>query len=99
MSRSPLELPTEFSWWAGHLPVHAVALLQAKGALGGVAQLVEHLVCNQGVVGSNPFASTTLQLNMMLASTKYSEVRSADFAFFENKASCKNVDNSTSSIG
>lgn len=25
---------------------------------GGVAQLVEHLVCNQGVVGSNPFAST-----------------------------------------
>ena len=26
---------------------------------GGVAQLVEHLVCNQGVVGSNPVASTT----------------------------------------
>ena len=25
---------------------------------GGVAQLVEHLVCNQGVVGSNPVAST-----------------------------------------
>jgi hypothetical protein len=26
---------------------------------GGVAQLVEHLVCNQAVVGSNPVASTT----------------------------------------
>ena len=25
---------------------------------GGVAQLVEHLVCNQGVGGSNPFVST-----------------------------------------
>lgn len=27
--------------------------------LGGVAQLVEHLVCNQGVVGSSPIASTS----------------------------------------
>ena len=27
-------------------------------AVGGVAQLVEHLVCNQVVVGSNPIAST-----------------------------------------
>lgn len=26
---------------------------------GGVAQLVEHLVCNQGVVGSSPIASTS----------------------------------------
>jgi hypothetical protein len=26
---------------------------------GGVAQLVEHLVCNQAVVGSNPVASTS----------------------------------------
>jgi hypothetical protein len=25
---------------------------------GGVAQLVEHLLCKQGVVGSSPFAST-----------------------------------------
>ena len=24
---------------------------------GGVAQLVEHLLCKQGVIGSNPFAS------------------------------------------
>ena len=26
----------------------------------GVAQLVEHLICNQRVGGSNPFASSTL---------------------------------------
>ena len=27
---------------------------------GGVAQLGEHLLCKQGVIGSNPFASTTV---------------------------------------
>ena len=26
---------------------------------GGVAQLGEHLLCKQGVIGSNPFISTT----------------------------------------
>ena len=26
---------------------------------GGIAQLVEHLPCKQGVIGSNPFTSTT----------------------------------------
>ena len=26
-------------------------------SFGGVAQLVEHLLCKQGVVGSNPIAS------------------------------------------
>ncbi len=29
-------------------------------APGGVAQLVEHLLCKQGVVGSTPIASTSL---------------------------------------
>ena len=28
------------------------------GHRGGVAQLVEHLLCKQGVIGSNPFIST-----------------------------------------
>ena len=28
------------------------------GVVGAVAQLVEHLVCNQGVRGSNPLSST-----------------------------------------
>jgi hypothetical protein len=27
----------------------------------GVAQLVEHLICNQRVGGSNPFASSTIE--------------------------------------
>ena len=30
------------------------------GFRAGVAQLVEHLICNQRVGGSNPFASSTL---------------------------------------
>ena len=31
-------------------------------AVGDVAQLVEHLVCNQEVVGSNPIVSTILEV-------------------------------------
>jgi hypothetical protein len=27
----------------------------------GVAQSVEHLICNQGVGGSNPFASSSIE--------------------------------------
>ena len=30
-----------------------------KKAYGGIAQLVEHLPCKQGVIGSNPITSTT----------------------------------------
>ncbi len=30
----------------------------ASGKYGGVAQLGEHLLCKQGVIGSNPFIST-----------------------------------------
>ena len=33
---------------------------QGESPRGGVAQLVEHLLCKQRVVGSNPVASTTL---------------------------------------
>ena len=29
---------------------------------GGIAQLVEHLPCKQGVIGSNPITSTTCGL-------------------------------------
>ena len=29
-----------------------------KRAYGGIAQLVEHLPCKQGVIGSNPITST-----------------------------------------
>ena len=47
--------------------------------------MVEHLVCNQAVVGSNPVASTTIQpeANPMLAIRR--EQRGASRAFFENK--------------
>jgi hypothetical protein len=31
-----------------------------RGASAGLAQLVEHLICNQGVAGSNPATGTSL---------------------------------------
>ena len=34
------------------------ALTGAKHGFGAVAQLGEHLLCKQGVIGSNPFSST-----------------------------------------
>ena len=36
----------------------AVAPLRTRVRSGGVAQLVERLLCKQDVIGSNPFAST-----------------------------------------
>jgi hypothetical protein len=41
----------------------AVACTPGTRGAGDVAQLVEHLVCNQGVVGSSPVASTILELS------------------------------------
>ena len=35
---------------------------------GGVAQLGEHLLCKQGVIGSIPFTSTNLLLSMKVES-------------------------------
>ena len=34
------------------------ALQKALIYIGGIAQLVEHLPCKQGVIGSNPITST-----------------------------------------
>jgi hypothetical protein len=31
--------------------------------MGGVAQLGEHLLCKQGVVGSSPITSTTIPIS------------------------------------
>ena len=39
------------------------AILLCLDILGGVAQLVEHLLCKQGVIGSNPFTSTKFGWN------------------------------------
>ena len=36
----------------------AIARLDHQRAHAGLAQLVEHLICNQGVAGSNPAAGT-----------------------------------------
>jgi hypothetical protein len=41
----------------GHLCLKRVTCLTA-----GVAQLVEHLICNQRVGGSNPFASSRIEM-------------------------------------
>ena len=35
---------------------------QERKKYGGIAQLVEHLPCKQGVIGSNPITSTTYGL-------------------------------------
>jgi hypothetical protein len=37
---------------------HIYWLFDVKKSSGGLAQLVEHLLCKQGVVGSNPSFST-----------------------------------------
>ena len=63
--------------------------------------MVEHLVCNQGVVGSSPFASTTLVPPDWTALSGLSNVRSrtrlgSPELIFENKVSCKNVVHKTS---
>ena len=35
-------------------------VVDAIGSFGGIAQLGEHLICIQGVVGSNPSTSTSV---------------------------------------
>ena len=42
------------------MPGRAGSFLGDKGNNGGLAQLGEHLLCKQGVVGSIPSSSTTL---------------------------------------
>ena len=41
-------------------PVEAEGIYFRKGKDGGIAQLVEHLPCKQGVIGSNPITSTNM---------------------------------------
>src|SRR5579872_2570753 len=40
------------------LSVHPSHSVNAVGAPAGLAQLVEHLICNQGVTGSSPVVGT-----------------------------------------
>ena len=41
-------------WKGGHL------FCEEREKDGGIAQLVEHLPCKQGVIGSNPITSTNM---------------------------------------
>ena len=54
-------LPGPFiPWLCDGLAVVALsplAMFPRPRGYGGIAQLVEHLLCKQGVIGSNPFAS------------------------------------------
>ena len=40
---------------------HSLICLVFKSEYGGVAQLGEHLLCKQGVIGSIPFISTKVR--------------------------------------
>ena len=42
----------------GILKAHKDSDIRNAGRHGGIAQLGEHLLCKQGVKGSNPFIST-----------------------------------------
>ena len=42
---------------------------QRPGHRGGVAQLGEHLLCKQGVIGSNPFISTNPYVGWRMQTT------------------------------
>ena len=50
-----------FGWQAMSPSAAALAGTPSLNGFGGVAQLGEHLLCKQGVDGSNPFTSTSLR--------------------------------------
>ena len=50
-----------FGWQAMSPSAAALAGTPSLNGFGGVAQLGEHLLCKQGVIGSNPFTSTSLR--------------------------------------
>ena len=40
------------------LKIGSIYFAETQKRYGGIAQLVEHLPCKQGVIGSNPITST-----------------------------------------
>lgn len=52
-----------------HIPFYCPANYANAIANALVAQLVEHLICNQGVAGSNPAGGTILHISRQLAHT------------------------------
>ena len=66
--------------WQGELCLVRSACGGSRTTQAGVAQLVEHLICNQRVGGSNPFASSiivTLERAARLTRSKPNETRSS----------------------
>lgn len=51
---------------ADEQPLLQEAAYDKRNAGGPVAQLVEHLLCKQDVIGSNPFRSTSLPVTIKL---------------------------------
>ena len=54
----PLKKPKAFRLHAFARCANLLTLCPLTGRFAGVAQLVEHLICNQRVGGSSPFASS-----------------------------------------
>ncbi len=42
------------------------AKLRRRRSFGGLAQLVEHLLCKQGVIGSNPIVSIVTVVSVLI---------------------------------
>ncbi len=59
-------------WWSGF----------GSWIIGAVAQLGEHLLCKQGVVGSIPSGSTNLPVFIMVCEKKFCEMLLA-FCLFD----------------
>jgi hypothetical protein len=58
--------------------------------LAGVAQLVEQLICNQQVGGSNPFAGSILMVDLGRYALMYSAI--GEMAERSKAADCKSAD-------
>ena len=60
-SRSEIRSFLSYSFLIKLLLFYKGGIYFAKSAkIGGIAQLVEHLPCKQGVIGSNPITSTNM---------------------------------------
>ena len=75
-----IRLRTERPWV--QVPSGAPVLKQFHG---GIAQLGEHLLCKQGVVGSNPSTSTNFDWQFAMSSI-YAESHSSGRAYCINRA-------------
>ena len=59
VSRALVVVATELLYSLAACPSQDPCAILIRSARAGVAQLVEHLICNQTVGGSSPFAGST----------------------------------------